>query len=73
MALEGVIDFDTKPEHGETTQQSDSKAGLYSQLFARSEVESGHMTYDVSDMKRLGKKQEFKVYHLPKLHYHGTS
>lgn len=73
MTPEGTSDFDTKSEHGDTTQQSGSKAGPLLQLFATSELESGDATYDVSDMKRLGKKQEFKVSRLPALQYYSTS
>ena len=58
----------TKPEHGKPTRGSGPKYGSLLQLSEASETGSGEMSYDASDMKRLGKKQEFKVSRLSTVH-----
>ena len=64
MALNYDSIVDTELEHGGTLQQSGLKAGPLLRLSEASETENGDTGNDLSDMKRLGKKQEFKVIYI---------
>ena len=51
-----------KGGHGLSTATSSPKHAPLSRLTESAEMDFGETDYDVSDMKRLGKRQEFKVY-----------
>ena len=62
MAGRADGEFDKKQEHGKThTRFGFPNLGPLSRLSEASETGSEEMSYDASDMKRLGKKQQFKV------------
>ena len=64
MALNYSSAADTELQHGEAPQRSDLKAGPFLRLSEASETDNGDTGNDLSDMKRLGKKQEFKVIYI---------
>ena len=62
MAFSKNIPFARKNEFGPPTQESSPETVLPSRLVEAFEYIPGHNANDVSDMRRLGKKQEFRVH-----------
>ena len=61
MALQKNATSNSKNDFEAPTQESSSEAGLSSRLVEAFEHAPGGIAHDVSDMRRLGKKQEFRV------------
>ncbi len=61
MAFSNSTLSDKKDLFGVPTQESSPEAGASSRLVEAFEYGIGDTANDVSDMRRLGKKQEFRV------------
>ena len=61
MVVQNNALSDTKTDFGASTQESSPEAEPSSRLVEAFEYGFGDTANDVSDMRRLGKKQEFRV------------
>ena len=61
MASHKQVHDDTKTEQEDSPYNANPEKGTPSQSIEASEIGLRDTTNDISDMRRLGKKQEFKV------------
>ena len=69
MAFTNKAPSDKKDDFGVPLQESSPETGASSRLVEAFESGVGDTANDVSDMRRLGKKQEFRVWQPAFCHY----